>query len=150
VVIEGPVERFRRVVGDPRHASRGGVRHEATVRTSEDAALAVLAALAGADVFVHATGPRAVVDPLCEDLRRLGRLRHIPAGEPIPPPTHALGDTDRALLGLLGEGVSLREAARRLYLSTRTADRRLATVRRHLGVRTTAEAIRAWRTQSAS
>jgi DNA-binding NarL/FixJ family response regulator len=150
LVIEGSVERFRRVAGDPRYAGRGGPRHQATVRTSADAAEAVLAALAGADVLVYATAPRAVVDPLCEDLRRLGRLCHVPAGEPVPAPASALDAADRALMGLLGGGVSLREAARRLFLSPRTADRRLAAIRRHLGVCTTAEAVRAWRAQSAS
>lgn len=46
-----------------------------------------------------------------------------------------------ALLKLLGEGLPIAEAARRLRLSRRTAERRLAEARSALGARTNAQAI---------
>ena len=52
-----------------------------------------------------------------------------------------LDDEQRRLLALLGSGLSVREAARRLHLSPRTAERRLAEARASLGARTNAEAV---------
>jgi len=46
------------------------------------------------------------------------------------------------MLALLGQGLSLVQAARHLNLSRRTATRRLAAIRFALGAGTTAEAIR--------
>ena len=48
------------------------------------------------------------------------------------------------LLALLAKGRSLSEAAAALYLSRRTADRRLAAARIVLGVATTVEALLAF------
>jgi DNA-binding CsgD family transcriptional regulator len=45
------------------------------------------------------------------------------------------------LLDLLRQGVSVREAARRVHLSRRTAERRLAEAREVLGAATNAEAV---------
>jgi DNA-binding NarL/FixJ family response regulator len=45
------------------------------------------------------------------------------------------------LLSLLGQGLTVREAARRLHLSRRTAERRLADARAALGAATNAEAV---------
>jgi DNA-binding CsgD family transcriptional regulator len=53
----------------------------------------------------------------------------------------ALDEEQRRLLGLLGRGFSVREAARRLHLSRRTAERRLAEARAALGAATNAEAV---------
>jgi DNA-binding CsgD family transcriptional regulator len=50
-------------------------------------------------------------------------------------------DEQRRLLALLATGLSVREAARRLHLSPRTAERRLAEARAALGARTNAEAV---------
>jgi DNA-binding CsgD family transcriptional regulator len=47
------------------------------------------------------------------------------------------------LLELLLTGATIGEAARRLHISRRTADRRLAAARRALDAGTTAEALRA-------
>lgn len=52
-----------------------------------------------------------------------------------------LDDDQRRLLALLGRGFTVREAARRLHLSRRTADRRLADARAALGAATNAEAV---------
>lgn len=108
-----------------------------TVTDATSAAAAVLAAVAGADLVVHAVAPREVIDRLCDDLRRLGELDHrVGAGER---PT--LREEERALLAQLLAGRSLGEAARALHLSRRTADRRLAAARRTLGAASTSEAL---------
>lgn len=109
------------------------------VRTAEDAARAVLAAVGGARLVVAAEADREVVDQLLDDLRRLGKVDHR-IGEP---PRPVLTEDQRALLAHLLSGATLGEAARRLHLSRRTADRRLAAAREALGAGTTAEALRA-------
>lgn len=100
---------------------------------------AVLAAVAGRDLVVHAVAPREVIDQLCDDLTRLGDLDHrigaVPASEPD------LSADERALLAQLLAGRTLGEAARALHLSRRTADRRLAAARRALGTTSTSEAL---------
>jgi DNA-binding CsgD family transcriptional regulator len=53
----------------------------------------------------------------------------------------ALTEEQRRLLDLLREGVSVRAAARRLHMSRRTAERRLADAREILGAATNAEAV---------
>jgi DNA-binding CsgD family transcriptional regulator len=106
---------------------------------SDSAGRAVLAAVAGARLVVEATGSRDVIDRLCDDLRRLGRLDHRIGGGGPP----RMGADERALLELLLGGATMAEAARRLHISRRTADRRLAAARRTLGAGTTAEALRA-------
>jgi DNA-binding CsgD family transcriptional regulator len=103
-----------------------------------DAEAALLAALEGVGLIIHATGARDVIDRLVDDLRRLGSVEHR-IGEPDPHPV--VDPTARAILGLLAEGHSLGEAATILGLSRRTADRRLAEGRRNLGVERTTEAI---------
>ena len=109
-----------------------------TVSDAEDAAGALLAAIGGAGLVVAARAPREVVDRLCDDLRRVGKLDHR-IGEHARRPR--LTREEQALADLLLDGVSLGEAAQRLSLARRTADRRLASVRAKLGVETTAEAL---------
>jgi DNA-binding NarL/FixJ family response regulator len=53
----------------------------------------------------------------------------------------ALDADQQRLLRLLGGGLSVNEAARRLHLSRRTAERRLAKARSALGAATNAEAV---------
>jgi DNA-binding CsgD family transcriptional regulator len=108
------------------------------VTGDEDAAKAVLAAVAGARLVIAAVAPREVIDRLCDDLQRLGELDHR-VGVEGP----AVGAAERALLAELLAGASLGEAARRLHISRRTADRRLAAARAALNASTTAEALRA-------
>ncbi|MGH8861231.1 MAG: hypothetical protein ACRDVG_08365 [Jatrophihabitantaceae bacterium] len=107
------------------------------VTDAASAAQAVLAAVGGADLVVLATAERAVIDQLCDDLRRLGCLDH----RVDPEPAAVLGADERELLARLAGGASLGEAARALHLSRRTADRRLAAARRALGAATTSEAL---------
>ena len=150
VVVEGAPAALADALAEARDAGRtvvsgwtlprAGERVVCTgiVASAEDAAAALLAVVAGAGVIVDARAPRDVVDRLCDDLRRLGRLDHRTASTPRAP---RLTPQERALLDLLLEGRTLGEAARRLHLSRRTADRRLAAVRRAFGVTTTAEAL---------
>lgn len=124
-----------------------GWRNEASVvctgvvRDAADAAEALLAAVAGAGLVVHAQADREVIDRLIDDLRRFGTVDHR-TGEPDPGP--ALTAEERRLIDLLAEGSTLVEAAAELHVSRRTADRRLDSVRRKLGVATTAEAVATW------
>lgn len=106
----------------------------------DQAAAAVFAAVKGASVIIDARASREVVDRLCDDLRRIGPTEHrLPrSDQPVVLPAE-----HRELLLLIAEGRSLAEASRRLHISRRTVDRRLATARRVLGVATTTEAVRA-------
>lgn len=108
------------------------------VRDAADAAEALLAAVAGAGLVVHARAGRPVTDRLVDDLRRLGPVDHR-STEPESRPT--LTSDERGLLDRLAAGRTLGEAAAELNLSRRTADRRLASAREKLGASTTAEAI---------
>jgi DNA-binding NarL/FixJ family response regulator len=117
-------------------APPGAVRVGA-VTDPTSAAQAVLAAVRGADLVVLAAGERVVIDQLCDDLRRLGRLDHRVDPDPVTP----LSPDERALLAQLVGGASLGQAARALHLSRRTADRRLASAKRALGAQSTSEAV---------
>lgn len=76
-------------------------------------------------------------------LADLARIR--PVSTPAPASDGlSLSDEQRALLDLLAEGHSIAQAARRLYLSLRTANRRVAEARATLGVSTTREAVLAY------
>jgi DNA-binding NarL/FixJ family response regulator len=103
-----------------------------------DAAEALLAAVAGAGLVVHARADRAVIDRLVDDLRRLGPVDHRTTE---PEPSLELTSDERRLLDRLTDGQTLGQAAADLNLSRRTADRRLASARKKLGAATTAEAI---------
>lgn len=111
------------------------------IRDAADAAEALLAAVAGAGLVVHALADRDVVDRLVDDLRRFGPVDHRTA-EPESGPR--LTTDERLLLDLLADGKTLGAAAAGLHLSRRTADRRLASARRKFGVATTAEVVVAY------
>jgi len=119
-----------------------GVVCAGTVTTSQEAAAALLAAIGGAGLLVAANAERDIIDRLCEDLRRLGPVQHMTEVFAAPHRS-ALTDEQQALLRLLAQGLNLGEAAKRLAISRRTADRRLAAARRHFGVATTAAALHA-------
>jgi DNA-binding NarL/FixJ family response regulator len=122
---------------DPPFGPTITVRH-GIVDSAESAAAALLAALGGCGLVIHATASREVTDHLVDDLRHVGHVEHRVLGAESSP---ALEDEGRAILALLAEGLSLREAAATLGLSRRTADRRLATARAALGVTRTTEAV---------
>jgi DNA-binding CsgD family transcriptional regulator len=111
------------------------------VRDAGDAAEALLAAVAGAGLVVHAQAERDVIDRFVDDLRRFGPVDHR-TGEPDRGPD--LSADERRLLDSLSDGKTLGEAAAALHVSRRTADRRLAAARGKLGTRTTAEAVVAY------
>jgi len=137
IVVEGSERAFadaRRQV----ERSGGALAWTGVVANAADSAEALLAAVWGGGVLVHAKAPPDVVERLVEDLRRLGPVDYR-AGHTTPEP--ALTHDERALLQLLAEGTSLREAAGALHLSRRTADRRLASARTKLGAESTAEAL---------
>ena len=106
--------------------------------TETTAGAAVLALLRGVDAVVSlpdAGWTSAVV-------RDIGRLADVAVGEPPPAAaTSVLNDDQLQLIELLGQGLAIPEAASKLFLSVRTAERRLGAARRLLGVRTTAEAV---------
>jgi DNA-binding NarL/FixJ family response regulator len=137
---------LREVERDGAHVVQGW-RNDASVvctgavRDAADAAEALLAAVAGAGLVVHAQAERDVVDRLVDDLRRFGPVDHR-VGEREP--AAALTADERRLLDALADGRTLGAAAAALHLSRRTADRRLASAREKLGAATTAEAVVAY------
>lgn len=147
VVVEGSDAAVADAIAEARNAGstvvsgwqgRPGVVCTGVVAAAEDAAAVLLAVIAGADVVVAGRADREVLDRLCDDLRRFGPLDHRTASTLR---REQLTREERALADLLLEGNTLGDAARRLNLARRTADRRLASLRRKLGVRTTAEAL---------
>lgn len=108
------------------------------VAGAADAAEALLAAVAGAGLVIHARSGRTVTDRLVDDLRRFGPVDHRTAD---PETGTELTADERGLLDGLAAGKTLGQAAAELHLSRRTADRRLASARKKLGAATTAEAV---------
>ncbi len=155
-MVEGPERSFLDALATVRGAGfrtatgwQGGgteLVRTGVVADAEDAAAALLAAVGGAGLVVHAVAEREIVDRLCEDLRRLGRLEHRLDADVRP----RLTREEQTLLDLLLDGQTLGEAAATVGLARRTADRRLAAARAKLGVRTTAEALVARRASRSS
>jgi DNA-binding NarL/FixJ family response regulator len=147
ILVEGSARSYADAVADLRSAgwtlvpgwdARAGNVCTGVVASPEDAAAALLAAVGGAGVLIDGRAERDVVDRLCEDLRRIGRLDHRVGEQSL---RVVLTREEQALVEILLDGESLGTAARRLSLARRTADRRLASVRAKLGVETTAEAL---------
>ena len=116
--------------------TRPTVRH-GIVAGERDAAGAVLAAIAGYGLIVELRVDGVVRDRLLDDLRHAGPLE-VHTVEAMPPD---LDDESLALLRSIAAGETLGDAAARLGISRRTADRRLATIRETLGVQRTVEAV---------
>ena len=75
-------------------------------------------------------------------VRDLDRLCLVDVGRaPAPDPRELLTADQIQLIDLLAAGLSIPEAAGRLFLSVRTAERRVGAAKRLLGTATTAEAI---------
>jgi DNA-binding CsgD family transcriptional regulator len=105
------------------------------VRSADEAAAALLVAVRGGALAVvlddgapWATGFRA-------DLARLDE-RDAPSR-----PATGLNEEQEQILELLADGMSIPQASRALYLSLRTANRRLAQARSILGAANTSEAV---------
>jgi DNA-binding NarL/FixJ family response regulator len=138
--LEACVARLERAgVAVRRRWEAGDVVCAGSVRTRADAEAALLAALRGAGIVALLPEDPTLSASFFEDLRRLGPVDV--AGEPDVDPLERLAPEQRRLLELLAEGLSVAAAARRLYVSRRTAVRRLASARAVLGVRSTAEAV---------
>lgn len=108
------------------------------IATAADAAAALLAVVTGAGLVAHMRAERELVDRICDDLRRFGDVDYRTASTPRRP---RLTSEQRQLVDLLAEGMTLGEAARRLNLSRRTADRRLEQARHTFAVETTAQLL---------
>ena len=108
------------------------------IRVEEDAEAAVMAAARGAGVLAVLPPGDPIAAELYENLRRLGPVEHRSMNTQDQ---HSLSREDKRLLTLLGNGLSVTEAAAALHLSRRTVERKLAELRRRLGVRTTSEAV---------
>lgn len=147
IVVEASEAAFEHALREVGHVVRGwhamddAAVRAGPVRDEGDAAEALLTAVGGAGVVVHALADREVIDRLVDDLRRLGPVDHR-TDEPAAGP--GLTVDERLLLDALANGTTLGEAAAELHLSRRTADRRLAAAREKLGVATTAEAVVAY------
>ena len=110
-----------------------------TIATLDDARAAVLAAARGAGLLVAMAASAEVEQQFLEDLGRLGDVRREHAERSSAGPS--LTAEQRQLLDLLADGSSIPAAAAELFISVRTAERRIAQIRTALGVRTTAAAV---------
>ena len=145
LIVEGSPDDFAAVVEESRITTQRAV----VVTDQASAAAAVRAAIGGDALVVHAAAPRAILDRLYDDLRRLGPVTvHAGAASQPKPPAGRLSAEERGLIDLLATGRTVREAAIELHISPRTADRRLRSARAALGVATTIEAILATRSQT--
>jgi DNA-binding NarL/FixJ family response regulator len=108
------------------------------VSTFDEVAAALLAAVRGAGIIARIEPDAEPARRLREELRSLG---------PVEERASKHGDVTELsleqieLCRLLGQGLSLADAATHLHLSRRTAFRRLASVREALNVETTREAV---------
>jgi DNA-binding NarL/FixJ family response regulator len=107
------------------------------VDDDQQATAAVVAAARGTTIVAACRDARRRT-ALVDDLARVGEVTVELHGED---PLHDLDDDQRGLLVRLAAGDSIPTAAAALFLSTRTAERRVASARRVLGVRTTTEAV---------
>jgi len=122
---------------------RGGVPVFAgRVASAADAGAAVAAVVSGAGIVAHGCADPRVLGALCDDLRHLGRLDHRVGESRV-----VLTDEERELLDLLLDGCTVAAAADRLYLSRRSAVRRLTTLRERFEVGTSIELLAAYREQ---
>ena len=158
VVVEGPQDAVRGRVDAALDAARAAgwrvvqgwaapmtgelVVCTGSIGSADEARRALLAAVSGASLVVGAATDVDTIARFVDDLRRLGSVDHVVIRSAAPGDLSAL---ERALLALLGEGLTIREAAAELGVARRTADRRLAAARQALGVDSTAAAITAAR-----
>ena len=122
-----------RLPDEPWDLTRRRIACAGRVASQADLEDALVAAARGASLVVEGPVPAELFAPLAEDLRRLGVVEHRRS--------NGLDAQQRRILTLLGEGLSVREAAAQLFISRRTADRRLAAARAALGVGTNNEAV---------
>ena len=134
------VRRHLTVEDDPWDLSNEKLILEVTIESTDDAVLVVGACargigLLGRLALEDADAARAFL----RDLHRIGPVQRVDRSElfdGLP-----LSSDEQAVLRALGSGASVRETADALFISKRTAERRVASARKALGVRTTAEAV---------
>ncbi len=120
------------------------------VTGSAQAEAALLAAVRGAGLAVRVDRGEPWAGTFLADLARLTApdapdAADAPGSPPAGPlPEGPLTPEQRQILDLLAEGASIAQAARRLFLSLRTANRRVAAAREALGVTSTREAVLAY------
>jgi DNA-binding CsgD family transcriptional regulator len=122
-----------RLPDEPWDLTRRRIACVGRIAIRDDLEDALVAATRGASLVVEGPVPAQLFAPLVEDLRRLGVVEHRCS--------NGLAAQQRRILTLLGEGLSVGEAAAQLFISRRTADRRLAAARAVLGVGTNNEAV---------
>jgi DNA-binding NarL/FixJ family response regulator len=110
------------------------------VRSRDDAARAVLAAVRGARIAVCLPDDARTTAFLIDGLRRVGPLECV-AGLDRATERSSLSDLELRLLELLAAGNTIAEAAATVGYSRRTIERRLVEARRRLGVGSNAEAL---------
>ena len=110
------------------------------VTDEPSAAEALLACARAAGVVADIGGcPEPLRTAFVDDLARLA-LAPVPGSRP-PTPRLPLNPEQLALLRLVADGAAVPEAADALFLSRRTAERRMASIRTALGVASTAAAV---------
>ena len=117
-----------------------GVVCSGPIRVPDDARRALLAAASGAGLIVAASAAPATLDRFLVDLRRLGPVEHVVE---LVEPQPLLTDVQRALLGLLAEGLTIAEAGAQLDLGAGAARRRLAAARRRVDLSSPSAALAA-------
>jgi DNA-binding NarL/FixJ family response regulator len=105
------------------------------LRTTDDVARAVHVVSRGGGLIAELNLQPAHSALLFDDLLRLR------TDVQLDDPLAELTNTDRALIRLLASGTSVKAAAKALFLSRRTADRRLARLRTIAGASSTREAV---------
>lgn len=159
VVVEGTAEQFEQAIGDMADVgwlvqpgwrmpdasgpapdpAASGLALSGAVSERSGAEAAVGVAITGIGLVVHGLAERRILDTLCGDLGHLGALDHRVAFEVV-----ALSPEDRRLLGLLLGGASVGTIAEELFLSRRSADRRIAALKSRFGVGSVGEALAAY------
>lgn len=113
---------------------------DVTIESTDDAALIVAGCARGVGLLGRlALEDTGVGHAFLRDLHRIGPVQRVDRSqlfEGLP-----LSGDELAVLQALGSGASVGEAADALFISKRTAERRVASARKALGVRTTAEAV---------
>ncbi len=113
-----------------------------TIADAEAAGAAIEAVTRGVGLAVVVQVVGDLRHRTLEDLHRLGAVEA--PTRAVGHPAGLLDEEQRLLLEALAGGATVTEAARRLHVSRRTANRRLTDIRERLGVRSTAEAINRW------
>lgn len=118
----------------------------ATLDSAEDAAAALLLAVRGAGLVVFVEGDKPWAAGFLADVDRLAApapevTETLEAEAPLSIP---LSKEQCDLLDLLAAGASIASAASTLYVSLRTANRRIAAARKTLGAASTNEAVVAY------